>query len=239
MKIGVQLFSINDISKEKGLAVSLEKAHKYGYDSVEFAGYFGLSTLEILRELDKNELEVAGIHQDINGLRQDFDGVLKTAKELCAYSLCVPYYNSETVGGWIEFANELNEYGKVFSDAGILFGYHNHAHEFIPIDGQIPVDLIFENCSKENVFFQMDTHHVVNGKCSPVEYADKYTGRIPVIHVKDNKDGGDCTLGGGCVDFPSVFNAAGKINVYVVENENFGKNEKELIDSALYLKSIL
>lgn len=239
MKIGVQLYSMHNISAEQGLAVSIAKAHEFGYDCVEFAGYFGLSTREILRLLAKNELEVAGIHQDINGLRNDFDGVLKTAKELGAYSLCVPYYNSDSTKGWLDLAKELNEYGKRFNDAGILFGYHNHAHEFTPIDGQIPIDLILENTEKVNVFFQMDTHHVVNGKHSPIEYAKKYEGRIPVIHVKENKDGNDRTLGEGSIDFPSVFKNAGKINVYVVENENHGTNEKELADSAVYLKSIL
>lgn len=239
MKIGVQLYSMHDVSTNLGLAESIKRAHEYGYDSVEFAGYFGLSTLEILRLLDKYELEAAGIHQDLGELRSDFDGVLKTAKELGSYSLCVPYYKSETVEGWIDFAKELDEYGKRFNDAGILFGFHNHAHEFFPIDGQLPIDLIFEISDKDNVFFQMDTFHVVNGKHSPVEYAKKYSGRIPVIHVKDNKDGGDCAVGQGCVDFPSVFKNAGDIKAYVVENEKFGKNEKELIDSAAYLKSIL
>ncbi len=239
MKIGVQLYSMHNISAEQGLEASIAKAHNFGYDSVEFAGYFGLTTPEILRLLDKNELSVAGIHQDINGLRADFDNVLKTAKELGAFSLCVPYYNSDSVQGWVDLAKELNEYGKKFNDAGVLFGYHNHAHEFNPIDGQLPIDLILENCDKENVFFQMDTHHVVNGKHSPVDYAKKYEGRIPVIHVKDNKNGGDCTLGEGHIDFPSVFKNAGKIEVYVVENENHGTNERELLDSAAYLKSIL
>lgn len=239
MKIGVQLYSLHNVSVDQGLEASISKAHSFGYDSVEFAGYFGLSTPEILSLLDKYELEVAGIHQDINGLRNDFEGVLRTAKELGAYSLCVPYYNAKTVQEWLDFANELNEFGKRFNDAGILFGYHNHAHEFNAVDGQIPIDLILENSDKENVFFQMDTHHVVNGKHSPVEYAKKYEGRIPVIHVKENKDGNDCTLGEGNIDFPSVFKNAGKINVFVVENENHGTNEKELLDSVAYLKKIL
>ncbi len=239
MKIGLQLYSLNDVSKEQGLAVTIAKAKEYGYDSVELAGCFGLSTSEILEILGKYELEVAGMHIGINEIRADFDGVLKCAKQLKSYSLCVPWYNADSLEGWKDFAKELDEYGKRFTDEGILFGYHNHAHEFKTIDGQFPIDLILENSSPENVFFQMDTHHVVNGNCSPVEFAKKYSGRIPVIHVKDNKNGGDCTLGDGCVDFPSVFKNAGKIDVFVVENENFGVNEQELIDSAVYLKSIL
>ena len=239
MKIGVQLYSIKNISETEGLAAALKKAHELGYNCVEFAGYFGLTPDEIQALLKEYNLEVAGIHQDINGLRQDFDGVLKTAKEIGAYSLCVPWYNCETVDEWIKLANELNEYGKKFREAGILFGYHNHAHEFKEIDGKRPIDIILENTDAENVFFEMDTHHVVNGGCSPVEYAKKYAGRIPVIHVKENKGGNDTTVGTGDIDFPAVFKNAGKIDYYVVENENHGTNIKEIEDSAAYLKSIL
>ena len=42
MKIGVQLYSMHKISAEQGLAVSIAKAHEFGSDCVEFAGYFGL-----------------------------------------------------------------------------------------------------------------------------------------------------------------------------------------------------
>ena len=239
MKIGVQLYSIKTISESEGLKASLKKAHELGYDCVEFAGYFGLTADEINDLLKEFSLEAAGIHQGVDGLRNDFDGVIGFAKAIGAYSLCVPWYNCSTVEEWENFAKEINEYGKKFREAGILFGYHNHAHEFNEIDGKRPIDIILENTDAENVFFEMDTHHVVNGKCSPVEYAAKYKDRIPVIHVKENKSGNDCALGTGDIDFPAVFKNAGKINVYIVENENHGTNIKELEDSAIYLKSIL
>lgn len=239
MKIGVQLYSLNSVSAEQGLEASMKLASEFGYDCVEFAGYFGLSVDEVKALLEKYNLETAGIHQGIDGLRNDFDNVLRTAKELGAYSLCVPWFNSDTEEGWIEFAKELNEYGKKFREAGILFGYHNHAHEFKEYNGKKAIDILLENCDAENVFFQMDTHHVVNGGCSPVEYAKKYRDRILVIHVKENRDGKDTTLGKGNIDFPAVFENAGKIDVYVVENENHGTNENELFESAVYLKSIL
>ena len=239
MKIGLQLYSINNISVSRGLPASISKAYEYGYDCVEFAGFFGLTPKEVLHELDKYNLEVAGIHQNIDGLRNDFNGVLDFARQIGAYSLCVPWLYSENIQEWKQFAIELNEYGKKFREAGILFGYHNHAHEFISIDSVKPIDVFLENCDKENVFFEMDTHHVVNGNCAPEEYAAKYRDRIPVIHVKDNRDGNDCAIGEGCIDFPSVFKNAGKINVFVVENENFEKNEEELIKSASYIKTII
>lgn len=239
MKIGLQLFSIKNISEERGLCETLKKAGQLGYDSVEFAGYFGLAVDEILRELDKNNLEVAGIHQGVDSLRNDFDETLKTAKALGAYSFCVPWFSADTIDEYKKFGKELEEYGKRFNDEGIVFGYHNHAHEFKAIDGTMPIDAILENCSGENVFFEMDTRHIVVAGQDPVEYAKKYSGRIPVLHARDNNGTADCAVGDGKVDFPNVLKNAGKINVFVVENENFGKNEDELADSVKYLKTII
>lgn len=239
MKLGVQLYSIKDISEKDGLAAAMKKAHELGYDCIEFAGYYGLDADEISALLKEYNLETAGIHSGVDALRGDFDATLDFAKKIGAYSYCIPWYNCETADGWVEFAKEINEYGKKFREAGILLGYHNHAHEFKEIDGKRPIDLILENTDAENVFFEMDTHHVVNGGCSPIEYAEKYRDRIPVIHVKENKGGNDTTVGTGDIDFPAVFRNAGKINYYIVENENHGTNIKELEDSAVYLKSIL
>lgn len=239
MKIGLQLYSIKNISEERGLCETLKKASALGYDSVEFAGYFGLSAEEILRELDKNNLEVAGIHQGVEALREDFDGILKMAKSLGAYSYCVPWFISESIEDYEKLGKELNEYGKRFNDEGIIFGYHNHSHEFKALHGVMPIDAILENCSSENVFFEMDTRHIVVAGQDPAEYAKKYSGRIPVLHARDNNGIADCAVGDGKVDFPSVLQNAGKINVFVVENENFGKNEEELANSVNYLKSII
>ena len=53
MKIGLQLYSIKDISANEGLEASLRKAHEYGYDCVEFAGFFGLTADEVAALLKK------------------------------------------------------------------------------------------------------------------------------------------------------------------------------------------
>ena len=57
MKYGLQLYSIKTISQAKGLRESLKKAKEYGYDCVEFAGFFGLTADEVCEELKKNGFE--------------------------------------------------------------------------------------------------------------------------------------------------------------------------------------
>lgn len=236
MKYALQLYSIKNISEENGLAEALKLTHKMGYDSVEFAGFFGLTTNEVLKELEKNELEVMGLHHGLGELRNSASDCVKLAKELGAYSLCVPYHMANTAEEWANFGKELNDYGKLFREAGILFGYHNHVHEFQDIEGHKPIDLILENCEKENVFFEMDTRHIALAGVNPVDYAKKYAGRIDVLHARDTDGKEDCAVGAGVVCFPEVVKCAGGIEKFVVENENFGKNEQQLIDSVAYLK---
>ncbi len=236
MKYALQLYSIKDISEQQGLPVTLKTAKEMGYDSVEFAGFFGLTVPEVLAELDKNGLGVMGLHHGINELRNDAASCVKLAKELGAYSLCVPYYNTDSLQGWIDFGKELNEYGKMFREAGILFGFHNHVHEMVDVEGHKPIDLILENSDKENVFFEMDTRHVALAKVDPVDYAKKYAGRIDVLHARDTDGTEDCAVGAGIVNFLDVVKYGENVNMFVVENENFGKNTQQLIDSAAYLR---
>ncbi len=236
MKYAIQLYSIKDVSETQGLAASLKLSHEMGYDSVEFAGFFGLTTDEVLRELDKNQLEVMGLHHGAGEFRNDAKACVKLAKDLGAKSICVPYYNCGTAKEWVDFAKELNEWGKMLRDEGILFGYHNHVHEYAPVEGHTPIELIFENCDKENVFYEMDTRHVALAGVDPVAEAKKYCGRIDILHARDTDGKEDCGVGAGIVDFVSVVKEAQNTKLFVVENENFGKNQQQLIDSAAFLK---
>lgn len=236
MKYALQLYSIKDISENNGLAATLKTAKEMGYDSVEFAGFFGLTTEQVLAELAKNELGVMGLHHGVGELRKDAAACVKLAKDLGAVSLCVPHYNTDSAKGWADFGKELNEYGKMFRDAGILFGFHNHVHEFVPVEGKMPIDLILENSDAENVFFEMDTRHVALANVDPVEYAKKYCGRINVLHARDTDGTEDCAVGEGIVNFKDVVKEGGNVNLFVVENENFGKNYDQLVRSAAFLR---
>ncbi len=238
MKYGLQLYSLNDVSCSMGLKETIKRAASYGYDCVEFAGFFELTPEDAYKEMQKYYLECAGIHYGIENFREKgIDDAIRVAKAVDAYSVCIPILRPrETAKEWVDFAKEINEYGKAFRENGILFGYHNHRHEFEPIDGQIPMDLLLENCDAENVFFEMDTRHMALAGADPVAYAKKYAGRFPVIHARDTDGTADCATGSGIVDFKATVSAMENVRFYIVESENFGKNEAELIQSCKYLR---
>ncbi len=237
MKYGLQLFSMHTLSTELGLKETLKKTAELGYDCVEFAGFFELTPEQAYEELQKYGLECAGIHYGLQEIRdKGIEEAVRVAKVVKAYSVCIPYYNCDTAQGWIDMAKEINEYGKAFKEAGILFGYHNHIHEFTPVEDKVPMDLILENSDAENVFFEMDTRHMTLAGVDTVEYAKKFTGRTPVMHARDTNREHDCATGSGVVDFKATVSALGGVEIYIVENENFGKNDQELLDSCKYLK---
>ena len=233
MKIALQLYSIKNISANAGLPAALDKAKELGYEGVEFAGLFGLTPEEAKAELDKRGLLCAGFHDGAS----DPAAAVAMARTCGAYSLCVPYFNADTSEKWIAYAKTLNETGKLFRENGILFGYHNHVHEFKPLaDGGVPMDLLLENVDYENVFFEMDTRHVRCADVDPAAYAVKYAHYMPVIHFRDTDGDRDMAVGAGIVDFPAIIAKAGLPVWGVVENENFDENEGELAASVTYLK---
>lgn len=235
MKIALQLYSIKNISESEGLCAALDKAKELGYDGVEFAGLFGLTPHEVKAELDKRGLGCAGFHQ---GWGSNWDDALEMAKICEAYSLCIPHFNAKTTEEWDNFGKEMNLIGKKFMDAGIYFGYHNHVHEFkLADDGKMFIDHILDNCDKQNVFFEMDTRHVALTEVKPEKYIKKMPDRVKVLHARDTNGTADTAVGAGIVDFPAVMDIIGMPEWVVVENENFGKNEKELSDSVTYLRN--
>ena len=237
-QIALQLFSINNISKEKGLRETLRVTAELGYNSVEFAGYFGLTIDEIKEELKKYNLSVAGAHIGISEFENNYEDTVKGLKELGAYSACVPHAKFDTAEEWANFGKRLNVIGEKLRKDGILFGFHNHVIEFEELNGKKVIDIIFENCDPENVFFEFDTRHCAIAGVNPVSYAMKYSGRIPVLHVRDTDMKKETAAGSGVVDFKSVDREANGIKAFVVENGNIGSNLDELRDSAAFLKTI-
>lgn len=237
-QIALQLFSINNISKEKGLRETIRVAAELGYNSVEFAGYFGLTINEIKEELKKYNLSVAGAHIGITEFENNYEETVRGLKELGAYSACVPHAKFDTAEEWANFGKRLNTIGEKLRKDGILFGFHNHVIEFEELNGKKVIDIIFENCDPENVFFEFDTRHCAIAGVNPVSYAMKYAGRIPVLHARDTNMEKDTATGSGVVDFKSVDREANGINAFVVENGNIGSNLEELRDSAAFLKTI-
>ncbi len=234
MNIAIQLYTLRKLTDEDFVG-TLSKIAEMGYNGVEFAGYKNICAEDMRKYLSEFNLKAAGTHVSYKSLIEDFDSVIDYCVKLGVESAVVPHAKFETYNEWIEFANNLNIYGSKFRENGILFGYHNHAHEFEKINGEYILDIIFGNTDPMNVVAELDTHWIKKGGEDPVEYVAKYKGRVPLIHAKDITSNGDedTEVGSGIIDFKSVANASGDVKWIIVEQESFKMDALESVAISL------
>ncbi len=217
-KISIQLYTLRSIL-EVELESNLEALADIGYRKVELAGTYGRSATEFRKILDRFHLRATSTHVGIDG---DLDKAIADARILGNKKSIVAYANFPTIAEWQTFTARLEAAGKIYRQARIGFGYHNHAHEFQAIGGVRPWDVITRGTSRRNVDLEMDLYWVVTGESDPVREFYRVAGRVKQYHVKDRaEDGGFADLGEGTIDFPRIFRATWPLEVdeYIVEND--------------------
>ena len=122
-------------------------------------------------------------------------------------------------------------------------GYHNHATEFVALEGQIPWD-IFVGKTNKNVYGQLDIGHCARAGADPVAYLKKFPGRALTVHVKESSATNRAALvGEGDVKWPEVFAACEGVagtKWYIIEEESNAYPELTGIEKSLAaLKKLL
>jgi sugar phosphate isomerase/epimerase len=163
-KISIQLYSLRS-ALQADLSGTLSALADIGYRKVELAGTYGRTAQEFRGLLDKYHLRATSTHTGIDG---DLDKTIADAKVLGNSRANVPWANFDTIEGWKEFAGRLDTAALAFRKAGIPLGYHNHAHEFAPIGGVRPYDVLTANTSKRYVHLEIDLFWAVEGGADPI-----------------------------------------------------------------------
>lgn len=225
--LGLQLYTVREPMAQDFVGV-LEQVSRMGYDAVEFAGTGDMAPAELRRTLDGLGLQVAGLHQAITALEGDLAPLVQLARELGTNNLVCSFMPEERrrdAAGWLAAAATLDGIGRQCCSEGVQLSYHNHSFEFQTFAGKYGLDLLFENCSAENVLSELDTYWVKHGGADPVAYINKLAGRISILHVKDMDDSGDeptfTEVGNGILDWPAIHQAAMAAGVewYCVEQD--------------------
>ena len=75
--------------------------------------------------------------------------------------------------------------GKALSAGGIRLLYHNHDFEFEKYEGKYLLDWLYESVPADILETELDTCWVKYAGEDPTAYLRKYTGRSPIVHLKD------------------------------------------------------
>ena len=192
--VGLQLYSVRSDAATNFYG-TLKKVKAMGYDGVEFAGLFGHSPAEIAEMCADVGLTPISAHVPFIEMMQDPEKTMADYEKIGCKYIVIPYLTPEYRPEGEKF-KELLEGAKVLGEAanrhGLTLLYHNHDFEFVKIGGEYALDVIYSTVSAELLQTEIDTCWANVGGVNPAEYIRKYTGRAPVVHLKDfaGKKGG-------------------------------------------------
>ena len=87
--------------------------------------------------------------------------------------------------GFRRFAEIASGIGEKLAAAGLSFSYHNHSFEFVKFGGRSGLDLLFAESDERYLQAELDTYWIQHGGADPVEWIERVTARMPVVHLKD------------------------------------------------------
>ncbi len=192
MKIGqvvAQLYTVRDFIKMPAdIAASLTKISRIGYKAVQVSGMGPIEESELMKLLDGEGLICCATHEPSDKLLAQPQAIVERLQKLnCKYTA----YPSpggrklETLDDVRQLAHELNQAGKVLSEAGLVLTYHNHNIEFQRFDGKLMLEVLYEETDPRYLQGEIDTYWVQYGGGDSVEWCRKLKSRLPLLHLKD------------------------------------------------------
>lgn len=187
MKTGVQLYSVRtDLAED--FEGTLKAVSELGYDGVEFAGLCGKTPAEISELCKKYKLEPISAHVPFEALNNDTEKVMADYAAIGCKFIVIPYLQPDQRPGTDGFQVVLDNaerIGKAAKENGMTLLYHNHDFEFQKIDGEYALDLIYRTVPEDYLKTEIDTCWVNVAGVEPAGYVRKYSGRAPIVHLKD------------------------------------------------------
>ena len=185
--VAVQVYSVRK-EAQADLFGTLSKIKEMGYDGVEFAGLYGHSPADVKRMCEELGLVPVSAHVPYTDMLANPEMVIGQYAEIGCKYIAVPYLTPEFRPGtpaFPEVIKNIAKLGECAKKMGIQLLYHNHDFEFVKIDGKYALDILYEEVEADLLATELDTCWVNVGGVNPADYIRKYTGRAPVVHLKD------------------------------------------------------
>lgn len=230
-KIALQCFTIRDHMKTlEDFKVSMERVKNIGYQAVQLSGVGGdIAMSDAKKVCDDNGLVVCATHENGAMLLDDIDTAIQRLKDLDCKLTAYPYphLGIDTEEKVLDLCKRLDVAGAKMQAAGQTLTYHNHNHEFVKFNGKTVLDIIYDNTDKVNLQGEIDCYWIHAGGGDCVEWIEKLSGRMPMIHLKDYgveapNDVKIKEIGNGNLDWKKIIAAAEKtpIEWYIIEQDN-------------------
>ena len=196
-EIGVQLYSVRELIGNpelfaKNQATVLPQLAEMGYTTIETANYkdgklYGMTPEDFKACIEKAGLKSLSTHTTRGLSKEELKAGAPSEETMKWWDECIAAHKTagmtyvvtpsqplpETLKDlqiWCEYHNAI---GKKCAEAGLKYGYHNHAYEFKKVEDKVMIDYMIENTDPQYVFFEMDVYWVMMGQASPVDYFNR------------------------------------------------------------------
>ena len=187
LPVALQLFSVRE-ELDADFEGTLRRVKALGYQGVEFAGLYGRSAETVRTLLSAIGLEPVSAHIPIDEFLADLDGTIDCYLSIGCQYAAIPYLVEERrpgAPGWGETVESIKTIAQAAKKKGLQLLYHNHDFEFVKLDGEYALDKLYAAIDAELLQTELDTCWVNVAGVEPVSYIRKYSGRTPVLHLKD------------------------------------------------------
>lgn len=183
LPIALQLYSVRD-DLAKDFYGTVKQVKEMGYDGVELAGLGHMDPKEVRKMLDELGLKMNSSHVPTDEMQRE-GGLARYKQAGCDY-VVIPWMsygsNNQRLQENLDLIRELAHRAH---EEGLTLLYHNHDFEFKCVDGKPIIDQIYDYVPADLLKTQLDTCWVKFAGSDPVEYLQKYSGRAPLVHLKD------------------------------------------------------
>jgi len=236
LPVGLELYTVRE-QLQADFAGTLRKVASIGYTEVQFSGFDKETVPQIKQMLKANGLTTPAGHFRYEQFESGLPSILEDAHALGMRYIVLPSLPDSmrhSVDAYKRAADYLNKTGKQCEKSGIHFTYHNHNRDFEKFGDVVALDVMLKNTDPAFVNFEMDCFWVTRAGYDPVTYLNKYPGRFPLLHIKDERKHYPPTatgptpkeafapVGRGIIDWKPIFRAAHKsgLKYYFVEQDH-------------------
>lgn len=182
----INLYSVREL--DEPMLDIIDRVAEAGYDGVQISGGFRDATAaETAARIEEHGLGVAPAHVGIDQFEDDFEGVLDDYRDtLGCTGGVVPWMGPdefETTEAVDEAVERIGAIADQCDEHDWGLHYHNHAHEFVDLGGEIAFDRFVREI--DPVSIELDVGWALVGGLDPTAFIREHGDRIDVLHMKD------------------------------------------------------
>ncbi len=190
-KLAAQLYTVREFTQTAtGLAESLKKIRDIGYTAVQISAIGDIPDADVKAMVDDLGLTICNTHvRPLELPWTDLDAVIRQHElwncKHVAVGIMPEAYRDGQEDSFRRFAEAASKVGEKLHKAGFTFSYHNHSFELVRFGQLTGLDIIYDESDPNYLQAEIDTYWIQHGGGDSVEWIEKVSGRMPVVHFKD------------------------------------------------------